>query len=105
MIPCRIVVTPVAAEDLRRYMAYLSKVKKNPQAVKNVLQDFRETKEHLSYVAASISEPASEELRRRGLKRMNFMKHNYFMLFYVADHNVYVTDIFHGLEDFESKLR
>ncbi len=102
----KVIVTPDAEEDLRRYVAYLHDVKKNPQAVKNVLEDFRDTKKSLQNVAGRLKEPDSEKLKERGLKRMNFLRHNYFVLFYIGDDDkVYITDVFHGLEDYESKLR
>ena len=102
----KVIVTPDAEEDLRKYVAYLRDVKKNPQAVKNVLEDFRDTKKSLKNVAGSIKEPDSEKLKERNLKRMNFLRHNYFVLFYIGDDDkVYITDVFHGLEDYESKLR
>ena len=102
----KIIVTPDAEEDLRKYVAHLRDVKRNPQAVKSVLADFRDTKKSLKNVAGSIKEPDSEKLKERSLKRMNFLRHNYFVLFYIGDDDkVYITDVFHGLEDYESKLR
>lgn len=102
----KVIVTPEAKEDLRKYLSYLRKRKKSPQAVQNVLMDFRETKKVLSVVAASLGNPASKPLTDRKLKRINFIKHNYFMLYYIGDNDtVYVTDIFHGLENFENKLK
>ncbi len=59
----KVIVTPDAEEDLRKYVAYLRDVKKNPQAVKNVLEDFRDTKKSLKNVAGSIKEPDSEKLK------------------------------------------
>ena len=102
----KVMVTPEAEKELKGYIAYLRSVKKNPQAVRNVLNDFKDTKTSLGNVAGSLKEPESEELRSRGLKRMNFLRHNYFLLYYIGnDEIVYITNIFHGLEDFENKLR
>ncbi len=101
-----VIVTPDAEDDLRKYLSYLRNKKKNPQAVKNVLSDFRETTQKLSDIADSIATPESAELNRRGLKRYNFLRHRYFVLFYTGDDgNVYITNIFHQLEDYEEKLR
>ena len=75
----RIIVTPDAEEDLERYISYIRNIKKNPQAVKSILEDFRETKKSLHDVAGSLRQPYSEELQKRDLKRMNFLKHNYFL--------------------------
>lgn len=52
-----------------------------------------------------MREPDSDKLRERGLKRINFRAHNYFMLFRIRDDRVEIIDIFHGSEDFENKLR
>ena len=102
----RVIVTPDAENDLRCYLGYLRNVKKNPQAVRNVLKDFSDTKKSLGRTADIIQEPESIKLKERGLKRFNFLQHNYFLLFHVgSDGKVYVTNVFHGLEDFESKLR
>ncbi len=102
----RVLVTPDAEADLKIYLSYLRNVKKNPQAVKSVLEDFRNTKNDLKSVARSQPEPDSEKLKARGLKRINFKKHNYFLLYYIDSMDiVYVTNIFHGLENFEDKLR
>ncbi len=101
----RIVVTTDAENDLRKYISYLKNVKKNQQAVKNVLKDFKDTKKCLASIAGSIKEPESYELKNRGLKRLNFLVHNYFLLYYIDNETVYITQIFHGLENFESKLR
>ena len=102
----KVIVTPDAENDLKAYLSYLRDVKRNPQAVKNLLEDFKETKHILSTIAPSIAEPDSEKLKKRGLKRINFKHHNYFLLFFIdSDGIVYITDVFHGLEDFEGKLR
>ena len=41
MIPYKIIVTPVAEEDLRRYMAYLSKAKKESTGSKECIAGFQ----------------------------------------------------------------
>ena len=53
----KVIVTPDAKEDLRAYLSYLRNEKKNPQAVKNVLEDFRATRDSLSNVAGSLGDP------------------------------------------------
>ena len=89
----RVIVTPDAENDLRTYLSYLRDVKKSPQSLKSVLEDFRETKNVLSTVARSLQEPESEDLKLRGLKRINFRKHNYFMLYHIdSDNVVYITN-------------
>lgn len=98
-------VTPAAKEDLKRYLEYIQRKLKNPQAAKSVAQDFRETKNRLKNIAGSIAEPESEKLRKRKLKRINFQRHDYFLLYRINDGVVEITNMFHGSEDYESKLR
>ena len=75
--------------------------------MKNVLEDFRATKKSLSVVAGSLADPGSKKLKEKGLKRLNFVNgHQYFLLFKIEnDDKVYITDVFHMFENFESKLR
>ena len=101
----KVVLTPEAEDDLWRYLKYLQQDKMNPQAAANVLDDFEKTKMSLSDVAGSLREPDSEKLKKRGLKRINFIDHNYFMLYCIVNGDVYITNIFHGLENYENKLR
>ena len=101
----KVVVTADAKDDLKRYRDYLLYVKNSPQAAKNVVLDFRKTRERLETIAGSLPAPGSEALKRRRLKRINFLQHDYFLLFRVEGQMVYVTNMFHSREDFESKLR
>ena len=48
--------------------------------------------------------PESKKLKERNLRRINFKRHNYFMLFRKEDDKAVVVEIFHGLEDYENKL-
>ncbi len=101
----RVFVTDDAKHDLRKYIRYLKEVKKSPQAAKNVMADYTTTRKSLETLAGSIKEPESIELIKRELKRINFKKHNYFLLFRIEDDKAYVTNMFHGLEDYENKLQ
>ena len=99
------VITKQAQADLKGKLAYIRDRLKNTQAVQSVYDDYRLTRKTLEEVAETIREPDSMELKRRGLKRINFRTHNYFMLFRIRDDRVEMTNIFHSSEDFENKLR
>ena len=101
----RVVITPKAQADLKGKLAYIRDRLKNPQAVQSVYNDYKQTRKALEEMAETIREPDSDELRKRKLKRINFRSHNYFMLFRIRDDRVEITNIFHGTEDFENKLR
>ena len=101
----RVIVTDDAKKDFLRYRDYLIHVKKNNQAAKNLVNDYRETRKKLETVAGSLKDPKSENLKARRLKRINFLKHDYFLLYRIDGSAVYVTNMFHSLEDYENKLR
>ena len=101
----RVKVTPDAKADLRKYLSYIINKLKNPQAAKNVADDFIETKDSLRNLADPLAVPESKKLKDRGLKRINFKRHDYFLLYRVKDSVVEITNMFHGSEDYENKLR
>ncbi len=99
-----VVITNDAENNLDRHIRYLLYVKKNPQAARNVMDDFDETIESLSRVAGSLSFCENPNLKQEGYKRINFPKHHYFLLFRVEGKYAIVDNIFHELEDFENKM-
>jgi plasmid stabilization system protein ParE len=99
-----VVVTSDAEKDLDKFIRYLLFEKKNEQAARNLLDDFDETKNILSNVAASLKDCDNPKLKQFGYKRNNFRKHRYFML-YRVEGNLAITDnMFHDLEDYENHL-
>ena len=101
----KVMVTPDAKADLRRYLAYLRNNLKNRQAAKNVSKDYRKTKKSLETSAGSLKEPENEALKKRGLKRIDFHSHEYCLLYRIKGNIVEVTNMFHQSEDIENKLR
>jgi len=100
-----LVVTKDASDDLRRYLAHIRRVFKNPQAVRNVRNDFVKTAGSLRTLAETMQQPDNEAMRSKNLKRINFQSHNYFLLFRINGDTVEVVQMFHFLEDYENKLR
>ena len=100
----KIVVTCDAENNLDRFIHYLLFEKKSQQAAKNVLDDFEATKESLKYVAGSLKLCDNPKLRQLGYRRINFLNHRYFMMYRIEDDVVYIDNIFHELQDYESKM-
>ena len=100
----KVVVTPDAEADLDNFILYLLYNKNNEQAAKNLLDDFENTKDKLAIVATSLKYCENPKLTRYGYRRINFLKHNYFMLYRVENNLVIIDNIFHGLQDFENHL-
>ena len=101
----RVKVSPEAKEALNRYKSYLRDAKYSSQAAKNVVVDFYETAAQLRTSAGSLPDPESEKLRAKGLKRINFLRHDYFLLYRIDGDIASVTNMFHSREDYENKLR
>ncbi|MBR5317092.1 MAG: type II toxin-antitoxin system RelE/ParE family toxin [Lachnospiraceae bacterium] len=100
----RVVITSDAEEDLDKFIKYLLFEKENPQAAQNVLNDFDATKESLKHVAGSLKLCDNPRLRKLGYRRINFLNHRYFMMYRIEDNVVYIDNIFHELQDYESKM-
>lgn len=99
-----ILVSAEAKSNLKEYLSYLVHQKKSRQAAKNVLDDYKDTIDTLKNVAGSLKLCDNPKLAKRGLRRINFKRHNYFMLYYLDNSNVVITNIFHKLEDYEAGL-
>ena len=74
------------------------------QAAQNVLNDFEATKESLKYVAGSLKLCDNPRLKQLGYHRINFLNHRYFMLYRIEDDVVIIDNIFHELQDYESRM-
>ena len=102
---CQVRISPDASDDLDQILGYLKDEFKSQQAVDSVFRDYLETRRTLARTADKKPEPESPRLRERGLKRIDFKRHDYFMLYKIEGNKVIIVDIFHVLQDFENKLR
>ena len=100
----KVYITGRAFSDLRIRIGYLRDEKKSMQAAQALFDDYRETRSILANIAGALADPDDEKLKRRGLKRINFLHHNYFMLFKIEKEKVFIVRVFHGLEDYQNKL-
>ena len=100
----KIVLMQNAEEDLDRFITYLLFEKKSEQAARNLLNDFEATETSLSNVAGSLKLCDNPRLRELGYRRINFLSHRYFMLYRIENDIVYVDNIFHQLQDYETKM-
>ena len=69
-----VVVTSDAEKDLDKFIRYLLFEKKNEQAARNLLDDFEETKNILSNVAASLKDCDNPKLKQFGYKWLMLYK-------------------------------
>ena len=100
-----VIIEPEAKKQMRRHLSYIKNKLKNPQAAESVYHDFLASVGKLSTTAGSIKESEDEALIKRKLKRKNFDRHEYFVLFRVIGDEVQVTNVFHFRENFIAKLK
>ena len=100
----KVYITGRAFSDLRIRIGYLRNEKKSMQAAQALFDDYRETRSILANIAGALADSDDEKLKRRGLKRINFLHHNYFMLFKIEKEKVFIVRVFHGLEDYQNRL-
>ena len=101
----KVVVSIDAKEDLHTHAQYLLYEKLNPQAAHNVLADFKTTKDKLKNIANSLKLCENPQLRQLGFRKINFTKHNYFILYRIIDDTVFIDAVYHNLQDYESKIK
>ncbi len=102
----KVVNTPDLEMQVKAYIHYIAKDLGNPDAASRVWKDYKETRKSLKKNAGSLPDPESIRLKQLGLKRINFIAHDYFLLFRIRDDDtVIVTNMFHFKEDYENKLR
>ena len=100
----KVVITIDAENDLDQFINYLIYEKKSLQSENNLLDDFDSIIESLTHIAGSLKLCDNPRLRKLGYRRINFLKHRYFMLYRIVDNLVIVDNIFHELQDYENRI-
>lgn len=100
----KVVITIDAENDLDQFINYLIYEKKSLHSANNLLDDFDSIIESLTHIAGSLKLCDNPRLRKLGYRRINFLKHRYFMLYRIVDNLVIVDNIFHELQDYENRI-
>ena len=100
----KVVITDKAKSQMSLYLRYLKHDLKNPQAAKAVRDDFKETIKQLRNVAGSLKYCENPNLAKKKLKKINFQRHDYVMLYRIEDNTATVVHIYHMLQDYENKM-
>ena len=75
-----VVITPDAQKDWDNALSYISLIKKNPQAVINLNNDFEDAVCALETAAGSLKLDDDSDIAAIGYHRIHLDKHNYFIL-------------------------
>ncbi len=100
-----VMVSSDAEDDFENILQYLLFEKKSKQAAEHFINDFENTKNHLSSNAKSIRLCTNARLKELGYRRMNFLEMEYFFLYRISDNIVIIDNIFHRLQDYENKIK
>ena len=77
----------------------------NAQAAINFLNDYDETLKKIELGAEAYAFCEDEELRKRGVRKVRFLKHNYKIFYHVIERTAYIEAILHDKQDFENVLK
>lgn len=100
-----VILTNKAETQAMEILDYIFFKLENPQATYSVEQDMRETVKQLSHVAGSLKLCDDPKLYDLGYRTIHLKCHNYFMLYKIVGKQVFVTGIYHDLQDYENILR
>ncbi len=94
-----------ADKQLQNILDYLFFELNNAQAAYNVEQDMKQTIKMLSHIAGSLKLCENPRLHDLGYRTIHLKHHNYFLLYRVEGHIVYVEAVYHDLQNYEDIFR
>lgn len=97
-------ITKSADAKMDEAYVYILEKSQSFEIAEGVYQDYLETCAALTFDAGTIHEHPNKKLREMGLRRKNFNRHDYFVLFKIVDDTVQVTNVFHFKENYIVKL-
>ena len=98
----KVVVTEEAKRQMKKCLAYIRYNLNNEQAYESLKSDYQDTVLELSKSVGIIAEDTDENLRKREIKRIHFLRHRYVMLYTIEDDTAYIVEIHHELEDYRN---
>ena len=94
----------MAEQQYDEILSYIANVLKNPQALKNVMDDFDETVERLEKMADSFGYCSSNSLKEMGLHTIKFARHRYLFVYRVNRSQVIIEGMYHEMQDYENSI-
>ena len=94
----------LAEQQYDEILSYIANELKNPQALRNVMDDFDDTIEKLEKMADSFGYCNCDRLNEMGLHKINFAKHRYLFVYRVNTSQVIVEGMYHEMQDYENSI-
>lgn len=97
-------ISELAEEQYDSILDYLAYTKKNPQAVRGVIEDYDYAIELLEKMADSFGYCEDDRLRRLGFHKLHFKNHRYLFVYRVNGDRVIIEGMYHELQDYENAI-
>jgi plasmid stabilization system protein ParE len=95
----------LAEKQYDSILSYTANKLKNPQALKNIMDDFDDTVEKLEKMADCFGFCNSTRLKELGLHKINFAKHRYLFVYRYDKSKVIIEGMYHELQDYENAIK
>ena len=98
-------ISELAERQYGDILSYIANQLENPQAVKNVIDDFDSTVNRLEKLADKFGFCKSERLKVLGLHKIRFEKHRYLFVYRIeGQQEVVIEGMYHELQDYENAI-
>ena len=97
-------ISELAERQYGDILSYIANQLENPQAVKNVIDDFDSTVNRLEKMAEKFGLCKSERLKALGLHKIRFEKHRYLFVYRIDGQQVVIEGMYHELQDYENAM-
>lgn len=98
-------ISELAERQYGDILSYIANQLENPQAVKNVIDDFDSTVNRLEKMAEKFGLCKSERLKALGLHKIRFEKHRYLFVYRIeGQQEVVIEGMYHELQDYENAI-
>ncbi len=98
-------VTPNADADVERCYRYLVEVLHSWEAADAFLDDYYESLDKLSLVAGKLKMGEHPLMKSRALRRLNFHRHHYFLLYRMEGLTAVIIAVAHFRQDISNVLK
>ncbi|MDO4189475.1 MAG: type II toxin-antitoxin system RelE/ParE family toxin [Lachnospiraceae bacterium] len=97
-------ISELAEEQYDNILDYLANVKKNPQAVNGVIDDFDYAVEQLEKMADTFGRCQDKRLSAMGFHKLHFKAHRYLFVYRINGNRVIIEGMYHELQDYENAI-
>ncbi len=99
-----LVITDQAQEHIDQIIDYVMFHLENPLAASAIIDDIEESYHQLEEHAEVFGYSEDSFLASKGYRKLKLRKHDYVVLYRVDKNNVFISGVFHTLENYQVKI-